>query len=71
MITVAHSCQFDEVWYTNHCSQKCECEKHHGLGEIDCDDEDDEDECDDDAVCLQNEEGNYYCQSTGAMHADI
>ncbi|KAI4809183.1 hypothetical protein KUCAC02_018090 [Chaenocephalus aceratus] len=41
---------FSDVWYTSHCSQKCECEKDYGVGWIDCDDKD---ECDGKAVCLQ------------------
>ncbi|XP_074544748.1 zonadhesin [Halichoeres trimaculatus] len=54
--------QFDDVWYTDHCSQKCKCKKDHGVGRIECEEED---ECDGDAVCLQNENNDYYCQSTG------
>lgn len=36
------------------------------MGKIDCADKD---ECDGNAVCLQNDKGNFYCQSTGATGA--
>ncbi|XP_061776083.1 zonadhesin isoform X2 [Nerophis ophidion] len=53
---------FGQLWYSSHCSHKCQCQRQDGLGEIYCDEED---ECDGNAICLQNEQGRYFCQKTG------
>uniref|UniRef100_A0A3Q2YGD5 Zonadhesin n=1 Tax=Hippocampus comes TaxID=109280 RepID=A0A3Q2YGD5_HIPCM len=53
--------KYTVVWYTKHCRHKCRCEKEEDGAEIECDEE----ECDGNDVCLQNEEGHYYCQKTG------
>ncbi|XP_051943890.1 zonadhesin-like isoform X2 [Hippocampus zosterae] len=50
-----------QVWYTKHCRHKCRCEKEEDAAAIECDEE----ECDGNDVCLQNEEGHYYCRKTG------
>lgn len=55
------SLQFDEVWYTDHCEQRCECEEDDDEGHIECDD----DECDGDDICYMDGEGEYTCKSTG------
>lgn len=60
--------QFNDVWYTNHCSQKCECEKDDAVGKVDCAEKD---KCNGRAVCLQNHKGGFYCQSTGAVKTII
>ncbi|XP_051554355.1 zonadhesin [Myxocyprinus asiaticus] len=51
---------FGEVWYDNHCSQRCECEEANDEGEIQCE----EYECDKDEICHMTEQGEYSCWET-------
>lgn len=60
--------EFGDVWYSSHCSEKCKCEKRRGVGRIECDEKD---ECDGKAVCLQNNNGNYYCEKTDFSDCSI
>lgn len=53
--------QFNDVWHNNHCSERCKCKRDDGVGKIDCDDDE---KCEGDSVCLQSQEGHYYCQRT-------
>ncbi|XP_037531508.1 zonadhesin [Nematolebias whitei] len=52
--------QFNEVWYTSHCIQKCECGEN-DFGSFHCSDEG----CGGDAVCIPNQMNQYFCTSTG------
>ncbi|XP_055008162.1 zonadhesin-like [Boleophthalmus pectinirostris] len=52
---------FGDVWYLSHCSEKCKCEKRRGVGRIECEEQE---ECDGKAVCLQNSNGEYFCEKT-------
>lgn len=60
--------QFNEVWYNNYCSERCKCKKDDGVGKIDCDDEE---KCEEGSVCLQSQEGNYYCQEADFKECNI
>ncbi|XP_030629325.1 zonadhesin, partial [Chanos chanos] len=59
---------FDQVWYEDHCSRRCECEEEDGRGEIECDEEY---ECDDDDVCLMDEDGQFSCVSTDFSECSV
>ncbi|CAL9688745.1 unnamed protein product [Knipowitschia caucasica] len=52
---------FGDVWYSRHCMEKCKCEKRRGVGKISCEEQE---ECSRDAVCLQNNNGEYVCEKT-------
>ncbi|XP_034039661.1 zonadhesin-like [Thalassophryne amazonica] len=54
--------QFSEVWYTEHCTQKCICKKRLSRGMIDCDDQKG---CPNNAVCFPTSDGHYACSKTG------
>lgn len=60
--------QFNELWRNNHCSERCKCEKDDGVGKIDCDDEE---QCEEGSVCLQSQEGDYYCQEADFEECNI
>uniref|UniRef100_A0A8C6U286 Zonadhesin-like n=1 Tax=Neogobius melanostomus TaxID=47308 RepID=A0A8C6U286_9GOBI len=61
MDTSGKKYEFGDVWYSSHCREKCKCEKRRGVGRIECEEKDG---CDGKAVCLQNNNGDYYCEKT-------
>ncbi|XP_028831721.1 zonadhesin isoform X2 [Denticeps clupeoides] len=51
---------FDEVWYTDHCAQRCKCEEGRGKGEPECEDF----VCPGDSVCHLSEVAQFSCTPT-------
>nr|XP_023674870.1 zonadhesin-like [Paramormyrops kingsleyae] len=55
-----NSHHFGDSWLTDHCMQKCRCERRNGKGNMICRDH----ECDSNSVCYLNDERKFECKST-------
>ncbi|KAI1882995.1 hypothetical protein AGOR_G00240660 [Albula goreensis] len=58
---------FGESWTSSHCTQRCQCNRVQGEGQIDCDDY----ECEGNEVCHMSEEGEFKCKHSGFSECSI